>query len=271
MKIKAKIKIEVKDNFFNLMADIASKNGRSILGVCLQFVNDGKIYTRCIGMVQIKKRHTSVNLKEILLELLADYGIDCRRITTFTIDNGSNMKKLVRLFSDDIRGELEQLEELDEINNETIGTENPASSIENSVSASENEYGYNFTNNEIENLIQEYDNEDTDELDAILNGDADNSSFDESVEELEAAMANFAINVNRVPCSAHTLQLAVLEALEPFKLIIDLCRTCAKMLRRQVYVYDLLSAGIRIKVIRLDSKVRWGSGLRMVRIHRIYL
>lgn len=109
-------------------------------------------------------------------------------------------------------------------------------------------------------------NEATEELDAILNGDADNNSFDELVEELEASMANFAINVNRVPCSAHTLQLAVLEALEPFKLIIDLCRTCAKMLRRQVYVYDLLSIGIKMKVIRLDSKVRWGSCLRLVRI-----
>lgn len=258
-KIKTKIENEVSGRLISVMADIGTRHEKSLFGISVQYVIEGKIIIRCIGMMHIRKRHQALNLKEILEKKLNEYGIKMSQIVAFTTDNGSNLKKMVKLFSDDMVAEFEEAnDESDEVIPEgsTI-----VEVIQNNEYTAENIYS--FTTREIESLIEEYDNDDISELNAILYDDDDNS-YDELIESMESDMAHLTLNIERVPCSAHTLQLAVLKAMEPFQTIVKLCRTAAKMLRRQVFVYELLAAGIQVKRIRLDSKVRWSSIRRMV-------
>lgn len=258
-KIKTKITNEISGRLVSVMADIGRRHDKSLFGISVQYVIDGKIITRCIGMMHIRKRHQALNLKEILEEKLNEYGIKKSQIIAFTTDNGSNLKKMVKLFSDDIVAEFEEAnDESDEIIPEESTM---VEVIQNAEYIAENVYS--FTTREIESLIEEYDNDDISELNAILYDDDDNS-YDELIESMESDMPHLTLNIGRISCSAHTLQLAVLKAMEPFQTIVKLCRTAAKMLRRQVFVYELLAAHIIVKRIRLDSKVRWSSIRRMV-------
>lgn len=90
-RVKEKIKQEASGKKVSIMMDIASKHHRSILGVSLQLIDQGEIKIRTIMMEKILKRHTAVNLAEMLKGLFNDYGIPLYNVFALTSDNGSNM------------------------------------------------------------------------------------------------------------------------------------------------------------------------------------
>lgn len=96
--------------------------------------------------------------------------------------------------------------------------------------------------------------------------DDDDDYFNGIVSNLELIYAPTTINVHRIPCAAHTLQLAIKEFLETpeIKTLVALCRTIAKILHRPTYKYELAEKKIVIRVIRLDCSVRWNFVHRMV-------
>lgn len=64
-EIQRLISLEVRYLLVSLMVDIGSRNGRSILGLSIQFMCDGKISVRSIEMVLLTISHTGVKLKQI--------------------------------------------------------------------------------------------------------------------------------------------------------------------------------------------------------------
>jgi hypothetical protein len=68
------------------------------------------IIIRTIAMKEIFMRHNGLNLKSILLEVLADHGIKIiRQLYSVTNDNGSNMLNAVkRLIDEAIEGKSEE-------------------------------------------------------------------------------------------------------------------------------------------------------------------
>ena len=65
-------------------------------------------------MKEIFIRHTGLNLKSILLEVLANYGIKIYQKYSITTDNGSNMLNAVkRLIDEAIEGKRDEQSEND--------------------------------------------------------------------------------------------------------------------------------------------------------------
>lgn len=264
-KIEEVIKTEVKNRFVSLMCDAGSKNGMSILSMCIQYPIDGVITIRNIGMIRMLKRHRSSYIKELVMNQLTLFEIDKLQVIAFTTDNASNMKATVKLFDDDVEAHME--EEDAEEENETVHETIQNHQFDGNVT--------NFNLATINEIIRQYDIDDNgaagaDEgLMSFLN---DEYSLNDAIESLQSEIKNTTINVNGVPCSAHTLQLAVNEALDlPIvKTITLLCRTAAKLLRRETYVYDLNDVGIKIKIVRMDCQTRWNSTYRMVRMTIIF-
>lgn len=75
------------------MVDIGTKNKRSVLGMSVQLIINGKLVIRSIGMIELKKSHTGKYLSELIIKRLNDYHIEKRQILTITTDNGKNIKK----------------------------------------------------------------------------------------------------------------------------------------------------------------------------------
>lgn len=256
-KIKEIIEMELKDQALALMTDIASKNGRSIISIDAQYMCNGEIILRCLGMLEMKKHsHTARNIKDTIWECLTKYGIKSKQIFSLTTDNASNMISLVELCNeDDVEGN-EGVTEVD-CNAGTMELEDVNVRMQTEISDSL-----------IRSLLSSYD-EDTvepidEELIDILN---DDHVFDEVLDLLGISLPVATGNIKRVPCSAHSLQLAVNDALkeETIKVIIDLCRAVAKALRKPNNINELYANNIRVKMVRLDVNTRWNSVHRMVR------
>lgn len=107
-KVRQMIRCEVKDRPLSLMIDIVSKRGRSLLGFSLQYIINGKLKTRSIGMSLLKSSHTAVYLAKLILERLHDLNIALCQILTITTDNGANMLKMVRDMQQILECELQK-------------------------------------------------------------------------------------------------------------------------------------------------------------------
>lgn len=95
-QIRSIIKNEVHRRLVSIKLDVASRYGRSVLGINVQFfsLTERKIVIRTLGIIELKKRHTSSYLQSRVNEILELYAIDQRNVYTFTSDNGANMIKL---------------------------------------------------------------------------------------------------------------------------------------------------------------------------------
>lgn len=94
-------------------------------------------------------------------------------------------------------------------------------------------------------------------------------SFDDGLHILDTSQMASLVLINGVNCAAHTLQLAIKNAL--FKLgsqqsnVIKLSREACKFIRLQKTIYEMEKRGIRKKFPALDVDTRWSSTYMMVR------
>lgn len=95
-KIRIKIKNEVQGKLISISSDVASKNNRSFLGVFIQYFYDGQFKVRCIGMKELKQRHTGKYLSSVIKECMEEYGTKTKQIMSLTTDNAGNMRTLVK-------------------------------------------------------------------------------------------------------------------------------------------------------------------------------
>lgn len=89
--IKQEIINETKNIMVCLKLDIASRLDRSILGINIQYVLRDKIILRTLAMREMKERHTSAYIKDVVMQVLELYEISLHQIYTITTDNGANM------------------------------------------------------------------------------------------------------------------------------------------------------------------------------------
>lgn len=154
LAVIAEIGEEVKDRCLSLMVDIATRNNRSIFGASIQFIKDGELKIRSIGMIELNKSHTAIYLADVVSERLEVFGINLKQIITITTDNGSNVKKMV----EDIEAALLK----------GIQTEASQLHARNSSSVLENTTADNV-DAEIKQLLQELDDITDDQaMDQIL-------------------------------------------------------------------------------------------------------
>jgi hypothetical protein len=109
-KIKNKIKSEVSSRYVSVMVDIGSKNGRSLMGISVQYLLNGSVSVRCLGTIELKTSHTAVYIKEVISNCLSTYDISIDQVFSITTDNGSNVLAMVDLFN----GTYHELERFNE-------------------------------------------------------------------------------------------------------------------------------------------------------------
>lgn len=99
-KLTEQIRIEVQNKLLSLMVDIATKNNKSLLGISVQYILDGAIFVRSIGMIEMQDCHTAAYILKLIKSCLNKYCISTRQIISITSDNASNMISIANTFND---------------------------------------------------------------------------------------------------------------------------------------------------------------------------
>lgn len=110
----------------------------------------------------------------------------------------------------------------------------------------------------LRDVVQQLEIEDSEDIVELLQVHPD---FNVLLRELEEIFAGETLNINSIRCAAHTLQLAIMEALgiDEFDLLIRLARAVCKELRKDCNIHELEEKNIRFKFPRIDCKTRWNS------------
>lgn len=255
-KVRAKIRSEVTKKMVSVMVDIGTKNKRSVFGVTIQFIVGKKLVVRSLGLIELQERHTGKYLSKVLFDRLKEYGIEKRQVISITTDNGKNVVKMVRDFNEidvnclntEVRPNLwlasrSLFNEFDEINEENADEE-----IQQFLT--------NMITDE-EALEMLFHQEELDRNAALLSSTSE-----------EFIAADQIWDTTGVNCVAHTVQLAIKEALKNIDIaysnVIELAREAAKFLRKQSTRYDLKNDGFEFSMPRMDCETRWCSTCIMV-------
>lgn len=243
--IREKITDEVKGKMISLKIDAATRYGRSMMGVNIQYYSSlkKKIVVRTLGMVELLKGHTTQYLEEQVFsglkfitngifkmkylqvkKLMKKFSIDERNIYSYTTDNGANfvclgnlMKKLQasKILSDEITELRESLQSESESSNDS-------------------------------------DDDDEEEQD-----------FDDEFEEYKIANEEEHFQVlsvfSVIRCAAHTLQLAIFDALKELRVefTINEIRKIVHKLRSSKF--NAAFSQLKMKKPKLDVCTRWNS------------
>ncbi|XP_023243810.1 uncharacterized protein LOC111641809 [Centruroides sculpturatus] len=89
-KIKSHLIDKIHKKIISLKLDIATKSDRSVLGVNVQFVDQGKIHLHTLSIKELKDRHPN-HLKNTVYQILERYYISPHQIYTIITDNGAGM------------------------------------------------------------------------------------------------------------------------------------------------------------------------------------
>lgn len=265
-RVRDKIKEEVHDHALCLLVDIVKRNQRSIFGVSIQYMVDGKLKVRSIGMIELEQSHTAKYLANVICERLKIFEIDLKQILTIATDNGKNVLKMVRDIDIILQDRI--------ASNTSDKTRNALEPFGQNGQSSANEpYSDMIIDDEIEFLLQETDDENDEE---VLESLFDEAFFQQN-NTLLTEMSNKVINdfsdviwdITGVNCTAHTLQLVIKDALKKIakkhQNVIKLCRKVAKALRlkstQQNYEKHF---NRKYHIPRLDNDTRWGTMYTMV-------
>ncbi|CAG9791982.1 unnamed protein product [Diatraea saccharalis] len=182
--IRKCISSEVQNKMISLKLDSATCLERKFIGVNVQYIINGRIVVRNLGVLEVCDRQTSTFLKNTIEELLTDFRIGVDQIYCICTDNGSNMVKMVKLMGgayisqyDNCTTEQEEFELMDE--NEESEEQSTEEEQVNDI--------FHSVDVDVHNLIN---NEGTFKVRVML-------------------------------CAAHTLQLAVKDAINADALYLD--------------------------------------------------
>lgn len=242
-KIEQQIKLETKNQVVSVMVDSATRNGRSIFGVNIQYKYNEQLRLVTLAMCELKKNHTAQYLGDIVVNVLSKYGIKLEQVLTFTTDNGSNMLAMIK-----------------NVGKRIFGPSNVDIDEEDEVETAEDDY----------NFVQAYEqNPDAEALDCLLDGSLEYDKLLEAIfRRSEKNINNRTLFLSSIRCAAHTLQLIVWDALNDLKTddraVIELCREVAKFLRLQTCQNRMANASLKCSLPPLDCKTRWSSTYFMV-------
>lgn len=267
--IREKIRSDVEKKCFSLSADIVSKNNQSILGIYIQYIKDGKMNVRCIGMKKLIQRHTGKYLSTVVRSCLDEYDWKFNQLISITTDNGSNMLTLLRNINDDLARHTEIAEQHG-----------------NEVAISELHIHHSEIididcDDQIADILHQLDSDDQNEIDDLLmdiciDEDTDDlwricdMACNDLPAQIECVAGTPLIFVNGINCAAHTVQLAVKDAIRLLHTddsnVIKLARAVVKFLRKESTRNEASNRMIQTTLPAIDNETRWNSTFIMVNI-----
>lgn len=120
-QMKAQIMEETKNKLISLALDICTKNNRVILGINIQYILNGVIVIRTLGMPRLTQSHTAKHVADIVKSTLESFGIAVIQIYCVTTDNASYMllcPQVLDNFAEMFEAENEDVTNLSEIDEE---------------------------------------------------------------------------------------------------------------------------------------------------------
>lgn len=233
--IQDRIKSELKGRMFSIMFDIATKWTIGMLGLDASFMLNDAVVSRSLGVIEIKERHTGAHIGEMIQDILKKYDLTLSQVYAATTDNGSNMLSSTRA--------LNETANFDGISDESFYEQ--TDSDDDEMVHSNNNTAHNNTNNNAERYIE------------IINELTQNYTLQN----------DFLAQIPEIRCCAHSLQLAVSEALSKsnvWKNLISRIRSMCKALRNQVVSIEFKKLSPKSIIPPLDCPTRWSSVYIMV-------
>lgn len=231
------------------MVDISTKHHRSILGIQIQFVHNGKLTERSLGMIELNETHNAKNLKRIIFERLSLFGIGESQIATITVDNGANLIAMIKQMNDSYEhnnNDPQQPQAEYNPENRDLDDIDSVSRIES------------FSDDEIQLMIMEAEAEAAMEVeqgpemienidDIYLN---DPTEYDNLLAELGNEFVLRTKFINGIRCAEHTLQLGIIDMLKKpcVNLLMNLAKAAAIKLRIASHRNKLIENGIKLKI-----------------------
>lgn len=261
-KVRAKIKKEVKGKTLGLLCDIVTKNHRSLLGVSVQYMFDGQPRVRSIGIVELHQSHTGLYLAEKVIEILTEYDIETMQVISITTDNGSNVLKMVH-----------DVEHLQAINQQKSHVEQNVAECDPPAEGESSADSSTLSDAEIAAVLAQPESvtdvdDAIDELFDSVESTANQNLLSDLCEEMRKKDVNALWDITGVNCVAHTLQLAIKDAMKKIakkhKNVIELCRKVTKILRVKSTMNEANNAGVKYNWPHLENDTRWCSLFMMV-------
>lgn len=112
-------------------------------------------------------------------------------------------------------------------------------------------------------VIAIYSSQEEREFEEVMD---DSDEYCRLLENVTSEFGSILTNVLEVKCAAHTLQLAVRDAINKsnVKSLIDVCAIGVKLLRKPHFLDQLRDKEINHIIPRLACKTRWSSSFLMV-------
>ena len=94
--VRKNISKELSGKIFSVKFNLASRFGKKIIGISVQFVNNWKISVRYLAVKEITQKATAKYLKSVIVDTLKVYGLDIQNVYSITTDSGANVLKTSR-------------------------------------------------------------------------------------------------------------------------------------------------------------------------------
>lgn len=250
-KVRDKLKEEFRGRALSLLADIVTKNHRSIFGFSVQLIINGEHKIRSIGMIELHESHTAVHLADVLCTRLNLYEIDLKQIFTITTDNAANVQKMIRDVDTILKKKIDVVENI------------PLTRLPQ----------FTQTDEEISELLAiEEEMTDEDMLMALFNQaipEMFENQLSSMCEQMKDRAPNVVWTVESVRCAAHKAQLGVKDSVQKlapsYRNVIALTRRVAKILRTERVRNEMRAIELQYNVPTMDIETRWGYLHLMVR------
>lgn len=235
-KLKKKLATEMQGRLLSVMADAATKNHRGILGINVQYLDNGRTVLRTLGMVEMHERHTGETIADLIKQNLLSYGIAMNQIHSFTSDNARVMLKSARLLNEH------------------------ATSDQPSVCYSDEDVEIVSDSDDDIEILSDSD----DDIHVVSSNEAPFENFGRTVADIFKLENPSLHYITGVRCAAHSLQTAIEDALKASNsnMLIRICRGVVKALRTPNILIELKKQNGNVPV--LDVKTRWNSSYFMV-------
>lgn len=80
---------------------MGSRLGKSFMGTNIQFIRDGKVQLRTLGVKLLDDTHTGDYLASVTSKILKKFDINIEKTHTCTTDNAANMVKMMEIMEED--------------------------------------------------------------------------------------------------------------------------------------------------------------------------
>lgn len=225
------IKKEMKGKIISIMFDVCTIATLSMLGVNSVFMKNDETVCRSLGTIEIKERHTAVQLANMLYDILSQFDVLLPNVFTMTSDTAKNATA--------------------------------TSSVLNLIGSSEND-------NVDENLFDEtnfgMDIENEAELQKVIDNVAAHTELVSEMARSVGSKNDQIVLINQVNCGTHVFQLSVNGSLceSTSKATITKVHDICILLRTQVVMIELRKLDKNIIVPPLKNNNRWNTDFIMV-------